>query len=809
MEKEEVKQEPSIIRVSVRNLVEFILREGDIDNRVGGKSDQEAMLLGSRLHRKIQNSMTGDYQAEVPLKINIPCDRFTIVVEGRADGIIGREEDITIDEIKGMFANIHSLEQPIGIHLAQAKCYGYIYGLQNNLSQIKIQMTYCNLETEEIKRFVEPYTMEELTLWFQELMDQYQKWANWQFDWREQRNSSIKSLEFPFSYRPGQKELVVSVYRTILRKKKLFIQAPTGVGKTLSTIFPSIKAVGEGKVERLFYLTARTITRTAPEQAIELLREQGLDFRVLTITAKEKMCPLEVAECNPAHCPYAKGHYDRINDAVYDLITTRQDLSREILLEQAEKFRVCPFEMSLDASLWSDGVICDYNYVFDPKVYLRRFFQEGVKGEYLFLIDEAHNLVDRGREMYSATLWKQDFVSIKKLLKETKIGTSQTGWPEEKKIRTLGKRLERCNKILLEWKRECETYLLVEQIGGLLLALLSLMSELEEFLEKSSYPSEAMKKILDFYFQVRHFLNISELLDENYVVYGENDRERGFKIKLFCVQTGENLNRCMERGVSTILFSATLLPIQYYKELLSKTGGEDYAVYANTSFPKKNRLILVATDVSSKYNRRNETEYTRIAAYIHSMVKAKKGNYLVFFPSYQFLEEVSSILQEGDLEQVEYLSQNMSMSERDRETFLNSFWENRDKSLIGLCVMGGIFSEGIDLKHESLIGTVIVGTGLPGICYERDILKEYYDERNGSGFDYAYRIPGMNKVLQSSGRVIRTNSDRGVILLLDERFREYSYKALFPREWDTLEYCTKDTVGERLNNFWEEEDNGY
>ena len=343
-----MEEKMKIVRISVRNLVEFILREGDIDNRSTGGPDKEAMLMGGRLHRKIQRSMGPEYHAEVSLKMLIPCREFAIQVEGRADGIIIKEKhkrsgrskqspsaladqdpDVTVDEIKGVLRELSRIERPVNVHLAQAKCYAYIYAQQHDLDRVGVQMTYCNLDTEEIKRFSEAYTRQELKTWFEDLISRYEKWARFQIEWEQERNHSIHGLEFPFPYRAGQRDVAAAVYRTILRKKKLFIQAPTGVGKTISTVFPAVKAVGEGLGEKIFYLTAKTITRTVAEQAFHTLREKGLRMKVITLTAKEKICFCEETVCNPEACPYAKGHFDRVNDAVFDLITSGNEITRK------------------------------------------------------------------------------------------------------------------------------------------------------------------------------------------------------------------------------------------------------------------------------------------------------------------------------------------------------------------------------------------------------------------------------------------------------------------------------------------------
>lgn len=780
--------ERELIKISVRNLVEFILREGDIDNRRSGSMDKDIMQQGSRIHRKLQRRMGSNYRAEVSLKTQVPCEGFLLQVEGRADGIIEDDEGIMIDEIKGVLKDLIHIGEPSNVHLAQAKCYAYIYGTQENLKKIRVQMTYCHLETEELKQFSQTYLLKELEEWFLDLVKRYEKWAGFQIEWRAARETFIKPLEFPFDYREGQRDIVTSVYRTILRKKKLFVQAPTGVGKTMATVFPAVKAVGEGLGERIFYLTAKTITRTVAEQSFYILKELGLRFKVITLTAKEKICFCEETICNPDHCPYAKGHYDRVNEAVFDMIIHSDDMSREALEAQAKKHNVCPFEMALDVSLWADAVICDYNYVFNPNAHLKRFFSEGNKGEYLFLIDEAHNLVERGREMYSAALYKEDILEMKRLVKAEDA--------------SLAKRLDECNKQFLLLKRECENYQILDGISHIAVKLMNIMSGIEEYLEEVQ-EEEKREQVLNFYFQLRDFLNIYDVLDENYVIYTELEHDGRFKIKLLCVNPSVNLQTYLEQGNSTIFFSATLLPIHYYKKLLS-VEREDYAIYALSSFPRENRLILLGTDVSSKYTMRGEAMYQKFARYILNVVESKKGNYMIFFPSYRFMEDVSEYFQKeiGERTDIECIIQSQYMGEEAREIFLENFEEDRACSLAGFCVLGGIFSEGIDLAKDRLIGAIIVGTGLPQVCNDREILKQYFDSRNMRGFDYAYLYPGMNKVLQSAGRVIRTEEDKGVIVLLDERFQGRQYQEIFPREWDGYRTCRLESLKESIDDFW-------
>ena len=775
------------VRISVRALVEFVLRSGDIDNRRSGAAQKDAMAAGTRIHKKIQKRMGGNYRAEVPLKYTALDEEedIELLVEGRADGIFEEDGIVTIDEIKGVYMDLERLAEPVAVHMAQAMCYGYFYCCDRDLDGVRIQLTYCNLETEEIRRFHEDRSKGELEVWFRSVIHEYFKWARYLCHHELQRNQSISGLEFPFPYREGQRDLAVAVYKTISRKKRLFIQAPTGIGKTLSTIFPAVQAMGAGKASKVFYLTAKTITRTVAEEAFRILRSRGLVFTAVTITAKEKLCPMEKAECNPEACPYAKGHFDRVNEAVFDILHLEQEMDRETVLRYAEKYRVCPFEFCLDISSWTDGIICDYNYVFNPNVRLKRYFADGASGDYLFLVDEAHNLVSRAREMYSASVYKEDFLEVKRIIKG--------------KSPRLERQLDRCNKLLLSMKRECGDWQLLEDVTGLTAGIMTAFSYMETFMEEfPEFPER--ETVLDFYFCLRDFLNVYEELDGHYRIYEENREDGSFLVRLFCVDPSRLLSRCMDQGASTILFSATLLPVRYYKTLLSGNQ-EDYAVYVNSPFPEENRLLMVAEDVSSRYTRRSPSEYRKVADYIRIVTQSRPGNYMVFFPSYQYMDEIEEILEEEPLK-ADLLVQGQGMGEAEKTEFLEEFEKERSHSLAAFCVMGGVFSEGIDLKEERLIGVIVVGTGLPMVCVEQEVLKGYFDETEEKGFDFSYQYPGMNKVLQAAGRVIRTPGDRGVILLLDDRFLRRDHLELFPREWEHFQVVNRGNAARCLEDFW-------
>ena len=790
------------IRISVRSLVEFLLREGDIDNRKGG-GFEDAMQEGSRLHRKLQKERGLYYQAEVALSLSYLMSSYNIRIEGRADGIEVKPDAVTVEEIKCTYGDLKFIEEPRKVHLAQAKVYAYIYGRQNGLEKIGVRMTYCNLETEEIKEMTSSYSMDELSVWFEALMEEYRKWADYIVEWERLRTESILQTSFPFPYREGQKELVAQVYATMTAGRKLFIEAPTGVGKTIATVYPAVQAMGRGLCEKIFYLTAKTVTGQVASDTLTLLRDKGTRIKSVVLTARDKVCPLEEAECNPVACPRAKGHFDRINDAIYDLLTHEDSFERDKILKYAEKHMVCPFEMSLDMSLFADAVICDYNYVFDPHVRLQRFFADGVGGDYIFLVDEAHNLVDRGRSMYSAELYKEDFLRCKRLF----TGVSSR----------IASSFERCNRVLLSYKKDCdEGYRVLGGITDFLAALKQTYTLVHDFFEdeerrkirgvpsKSGFNLEELKKeMLEFYFDIAHFLLMSDYTEEGYVIYDELLEDGRFMIRLYCVDPSSLLKDCMHKGRSTILFSATLLPIEYYKKLLSWEAG-DYEVYARTVFDPSRKGLLIASDVTSLYKKRTEEQYRNIAEYIMRIVRCRHGNYMVFFPSHAFMNRCLEKMSDLPLpEESQLLVQKEHMTEDEREAFLSAFSEEHpDRFLVGFCVLGGIFGEGIDLKGDALIGAVIVGTGMPQVGVSQTILRDYFDDESGSGFDYAYRFPGMNKVLQAAGRVIRTQDDIGLVVLLDDRFRDFSYRRMFPREWEKYEIVRLDSVEKRAESFW-------
>jgi len=786
------------IKISVRNLVEFVLRHGDLQP---GSIGTSRALEGIKAHQYIQKISGPEYVPEVSLSYVYPnqgiqdgiasfSQNLCLEIKGRADGIIKKESGICIDEIKTTSMDLSLIDESFSdLHWAQAQCYAFMYAMQEDIETIETQLTYVQIETSQTKKFSKSFSRAELSEFFSDLVERYLTWAYQLQEWVIMRDDSIRSMQFPFgTYRPGQRELAVAVYQTIKQSQKLFAQAPTGIGKTIGTLFPALKAMAEGLTVQIFYLTAKTITRTVAEKALTDLQTQGLKIKRLTLTAKSKLCFLPETSCLPEECQFARGYYDRVRAAIEDVFREGA-WTRQVIEQYARRHSVCPFELSLEMANWADVVICDYNYVFDPRVFLKRFFLEG--GEYTFLVDEAHNLVDRAREMFSAELEKEPWLSLKRLTKEDDL--------------RLHKSITKVNSAFVKEKKSCteagEHGECVEQEPPtkLIQALRNFIKETEYFLKTNDQLFSWREQLVDHYFQALSFTRTADSYNERYVTYKQLTRD-DFKMKLFCLDPAARLKEALERGRSAVLFSATLSPMDYFMNVL---GGDQtsYKLKLASPFPAENLCLLVNNRISTKYKERALT-YEQVAEAISSAVRCKKGNYLAYFPSYHYMNEVYLRFKAQNPE-VDVICQSSGLSEEERESFLGRFSHNPEQTLVGFVLMGGIFGEGIDLIGDRLSGAIVVGVGLPQVCMEREILRTYYETANHQGFEFAYLYPGMNKVLQAVGRVIRTEKDRGIVLLIDERFSKASYRKLFPEEWKKVSNGgSVENILSTVKNFW-------
>ncbi|MCH6266331.1 MULTISPECIES: ATP-dependent DNA helicase [Neobacillus] len=748
------------IRISVRTLVEYVFRCGSIDSRFRSTS---TLIEGTRAHQKIQKTYKEGDQKEVYLRTEIPFEGLHYVIDGRCDGLLFYGEEVTIDEIKSFSHPFDELEgEGYPVHWAQAKMYAYMYLMDHQLTEIDVQLTYVQVDTEEKKHIKRKYMAEELERFVFDVIKSYAPYASWQAKHRSKRNETSKDLRFPFpSYREGQRKLAGAVYKTIAEGKNLFAKAPTGIGKTISTLFPVVKAIGEGHIDKIFYLTAKTITRTTAEDAFAQMHRSGLCVKSVTITAKDKVCFKEETNCQKEYCEFANGYYDRINGAILDILMNENELTRDVIEAYARKHTVCPFEFSIDLAYAADAIICDYNYIFDPQVSLKRLYEEQKKSTAI-LVDEAHNLVDRGREMFSASINKDMFLQIKREFKELNKPISEIA--------------NKINAWFIALKKENKSEFVLEKLEEPFSELLEVfVTEAEKVLALGSTPT-----LLDAYFQVQSFLKILQLLDENYIIYGERNKN-DVMVKLFCIDPSNLLKQMGKGFCSKVFFSATLEPMSYYQDIL---GGEveDYKLSVKSPFSKEQSEVYIKP-LSTRYNDREQTA-GEIASLIHSLTRNQQGNYLIFFPSYQYMMTVYEQFQQFN-ENAKLLLQSTGMTEAQKEEFLAEFKPDLQQTIVGFAVLGGIFSEGIDLKGDRLNGVVVVGVGLPQLCFERNLIKDHFFKKNKNGYDYAYVIPGMNKVLQAGGRLIRSETDQGTIVLVDDRFLQRKYQALMPEEWLT------------------------
>ncbi len=777
----------NIYGISVHAIVEHLLRQGDLSMNF---DLLPGIALKSRncAHLGIQKSRPKPYETEVAVYYRVQNDGFDLDIHGRIDGLYELDGSMVIEEIKTTSKDLDDfIQENKPLHWAQVKVYAAIYAHENSMDKILTQLTYGHSETGEIRTFFHEYTSEELWFFFLGLIDKYIDWLEKLQARVENRNLSIAGSKFPFaSYRPGQKEMIEVVSATIQRKGQVIIQAPTGIGKTVAVLFPAIKKLASGQIEKIFYLTSRTTGRLIAEKTLKRLHEAGMSAKFVTLTSKEKICFNPEKECTGKECSYAQGFYDRLIDA-RESFFAENFFTAEKISEISSEFRICPFEFSLDLALWADIVIGDVNYAIDPRVYLKRFFLENPP-DCTFLIDEAHNLVDRSREMFSAQIEKKDFLKLRRLINNKK----------SEAFKIAGK----INSKLLELKRDmgdvCSTWE-KETPEGITALLRGLMKSIERW-QYTSMDASSSRKILELYFAASWFLKVSDLYGENYITCLEQN-ENSLRVKLFCVDPSDHLGVAFRRCSSAVLFSATITPMSYFSRIFGLQETADKKSFPSP-FPTENLCLMVASSISTLYKHRHYTKHD-LVEFIGALVESKKGNYMVYFPSYEYLKMVHPLYEQA-FPHHHILLQTQDMKEGERVEFLNQFSDENSQTTVGFVVMGGIFGEAIDLTGERLSGAVIVGVGLPGISLEREMIRFHFTENQASGFDFAYRYPGLIRVFQAAGRVIRTENDRGAVLLIDSRYCGPFYRSLFPQDWQVRWVKDAEEIGHILRPFWSE-----
>ncbi|MBM0045819.1 ATP-dependent DNA helicase [Anaerococcus sp. DFU013_CI05] len=751
-----------LVRISVRNLIEFVMRSGDIDNRF---RDNARMIEGIRAHQAIQKKYGANYKSEYSLKNSTIIDDVEFIVEGRADGLLKEKDGFVIDEIKSTSRMLSEIDGTNKLHWAQAKCYAYFYALDNNLENMSITLTYVSVEDYSTIIFKESFSFDELKDFYYSLLNEYLNFSKILARNLSKRNQTIKELDFPYKeYRKGQRKMAVAVYKSILDEKKLFVDAPTGIGKTISTVFPSVKSMGEDLTDKIFYLTSKSTQANEALKSIYILKNQGLFIKALSITSKEKICLNDEVKCNPIDCPFARGHFDRVNDALKDIIDSEEIMDFSTITSYAEKHRVCPFELELDISSYADFIICDYNYVFNPNTYLKRFFDE-VIDRYVFLIDESHNLVERARDMYGFSFNDERFKEISKKLDNKK---------QKNIIKYCDEIIDTFDQLYAKYGKKLYYYQ-ENQIEDFDKKFIKLLKPLQKYLVEE-HDDENYDELLNLFFDINKFLKIGEYYTKGFysvISYDEDYDQIIFEIK--CIDPSMVLSSTYKNARSVIFFSATLSPMIYFTKIL---GADDsLKLRLDMPFDEKN-FALFNREISTRYRDRNNN-LVFVSEAINEFINSKKGNYFIFFPSYSYLEDVYEDYKTRFDDEI--VIQDRFMNEKDTKKFLKQF--DKDSQKTAFVVLGGIFSEGVDLIGDRLIGSMIISVGMPGVSNERNLIKTHFDKLGENGFDYSYTFPGLNKVYQAAGRVIRSENDKGIIYLLDDRFNSYKYKSMYPKHW--------------------------
>ncbi|WP_049173207.1 ATP-dependent DNA helicase [Lacticaseibacillus rhamnosus] len=781
-------------RIGIREFVELTVRTGDL-NPVTSNSNNTAMI-GSQIHRKLQAAhRESDYEKEVYLKTTVTVNDEDYQLEGRADGVWTENKTLTVEEIKTSVRSWEECSQNTkDRYWAQARIYGHLLCQQRHQDHAVITLVYVQTSTDTVSRFTETKSAAELADDFTDLLDEFTAWLKLRSDIIKQRNASIATLKFPFpQYRTGQHEFAAAVYKAIYSRARLFVQAPTGTGKTISTLFPTIKAMGSGLIQRAFYLTAKQSTRRVAEQAIALMADVGLRAKSITLTAKDTITFADEPD-DPSQNPYMLGYYDRLKPALHDLLEYEDQLTRSVIESYARKHTLDPFEFSLDASLFCDVVICDYNYLFNPLVFLQRFFSEADDSQF-FLVDEAHNLVSRARDMYTASLTNQDFINLKQALAPFK-GTALT-----KVRRTMTRIVTTMNTLADQLLNGQSLIFQAAPLDDLAQVLTRFTETVHDWLAEPPTPAlqPAVELVLPVFFLANQYLRIGDFYDDTFKTEIAKEHDT-IMIKMLCLDPSHFVDDALKKGRGAVLFSATLSPMPYFQKLLG--GAEHSLAYTLPSpFTPDNQAIIVDASVHTTYRRRTQ-DLPQLIASLTTLVRAKAGHYLFFFPSYAYLKMAHEAFTAANPDLKTCVQEN-AMNESERQAFLDHF-KAGSKPVIGFAVLGGIFAEGIDLKGTQLIGVAIVSVGLPGINPETDQLRAYFDHDAGQGFAYAYQLPGFNNVLQAGGRVIRGAKDVGVILLIDERFITPRYARLFPDHWTHAQVSYNPTqLAQLLTHFWE------
>jgi len=803
-------KETCSVELNVEELCNISCASGDIGGyrqRPFGKSDDRARVL-----KVLQSEAEGFYNTEVEFTNTVKLGDIYFTVSEKADGIIRSADGSVEADTVACVGNYEFSMQPSGALVGRMKCFAYFLCVRDGLTSVRCRITYYNTENKKTRYFRYRLGVDELKDFYFGLLSKIKVRASVLVQKEERLKPLALNAKFPYpELREGQEMMIRESFSAIKRGKRIFIEAPTGTGKTMSSLYPAVRALGEGYTDKIFYLTAKASTRREAYAAAARLFNSGVPLRTVVITAKEQICACphlrEISgvksPCNPVDCPYARGYYEKSGEALDELLSTHNGYPRTLITETARKYSVCAYELSLDLSEYCDVIICDYNYAFDPSVYFRRYFSdEGKKDKYTFLIDEAHNLADRARDMYSAELKRSKigelcqtvgavdselkasadalFMSMNRLRKLCKDSMTKDADGNEQGFYISKSPLEHFNNELDILRKKCDGWL------------------------KKNMEHPMSGEIYAISSDIRKYLSVNEYFGTGFLCYVElfgGD----LTVKTYCLDPSPTMNGLLNRATASVLFSATLTPPEYFCDVLGGRKNTE-SISLPSPFPTENLCVSVVDYLSVRSEDRKKN-YAKYATVIAATVSSRHGNYIAYFPSYECLDGVLDIFKRK-YPKVETVVQSKGMGVSEKERFLSEFKDDTDHLRVGFCVLGGAFSEGVDLPGSRLIGSIIFGVGIPALSNERNIIMEYFDNTMGQGYDYAYTYPGMNRVLQAVGRVNRREGDRGVAVLVDDRYADGKYRALFPAHWENVKYTgNARSLAEIMRRFWENTDN--
>ncbi len=741
------------------------------------------------------------YEKNISLEGSLEGAEITYTLCGTADGLWISGNSRTVDLIR--VVTPRDFSKPLKREwTALLRLLAYLLCLRDACDGVGVRAVLVNRENGNVRTVLKKYGRAELDGFARSLLALIAGKVRLLVERERVRRPSATNVPFPYVViREGQEEMIRRGMATIRHGKRLFACAPTGIGKTISALYPAVRAFGKGYCDKIFYLTAKSVASQEAYRAAAKLVAAGANLRVVVLTAKEQICPVRKRagmRCDARDCERMRGYSERSREALTELLARQNGFYASVISEVAARYTVCPYELSLDLSEVCDLIICDYNYLFDPSVHIRRYFDNpGRFGEYVFLIDEAHNLVNRARELYSVTLSRKHSEEVYALIPQENHELHEIFKPFIQALRDV--------EFLCHDNRETQPdgvqtgyYIGQNRVLALDRAVLTFSEKLGEWL-RVNRDGDLFECLDSIWRDVSKYVSVLNRYDEKFITYVEMTGE-DITASLTCIDPSDVVDECLDKGRAAILFSATLTPLSYFCDLL---GGIKKAVMLELPSPyDPENLCVVAVDgISTRFEDRDKTS-RKIASCIAATVSAKAGNYIAYFPSYGYMEKVHALFCKK-YPGVCTVLQKKGMRASEKEEFLSSFKKDTGKLRIGFCVLGGVFSEGVDLPGSRLIGSIIVGVGLPGLSSERNIMRDYFQNRYENGFEYAYTYPGMNHVLQAAGRVIRCEEDRGIVVLIDDRYATPAYQKLFPPYWNHLQYAgNPSSLAEIARNFW-------